>query len=91
MYNQFQGLANWIVEGKSPGGLWLRFGAVVAASFAYGLVMDWKDGELTNLWWVAPAGFSLFVGTAFSLWRIMEHRRREQRRRDKSVTLLDLG
>ena len=85
-----QAIASWIVDG-GPKQLWLRFGALVLASFVYGLVMDWKDGELSGFWWVAPTGFSLFVGAAFGLWRVMEHRRREARLREKSVRRLDLG
>ena len=83
-------MATWIVDG-GPKALWWRFGATVAGSFLYGLVMDWKDGSLTSFWWVLPALFSIFVGTAFSLWRLIEHRRRVARLRQKSVTLLDLG
>jgi hypothetical protein len=85
-----QAIANWIVGGGTRQ-FWLRFGAMVAASFLYGLIADWKDGDLTGFWWIGPALFSIFVGTALGLWRFTEHRAREARLRQKSVTLLDLG
>lgn len=86
----FQSVAEWIVSG-GPRQLWLRFGAVVVAAFALGLIMDWKDGDLTAFWWAPPAFYALVVGTGFGLWRVMERRRRAARLRQKSTTLLDLG
>ena len=65
MYAPLVAIAEWIVGDGRPKQLWPRFGAFVAATFLYWLVMDWKDGDLTDFWWVGAAVFSSFVGVAF--------------------------
>ena len=85
-------LLEWIGGGDSAWSRLWRLGLVIGALFLFwflesGLGKD-QDGQA---WWWGPAGMSSILVVPYVFWRLIEWRRRRERRRNPPVRTLDLS
>jgi len=84
-YGQRTRAAEWIGGGEGVMGRLLRLGAAVAGIFLLCLF-----NGTSSSWWIPAVFWSLGLVAVFGLWRLMEWRRRVQRRANPPVRALNL-
>ncbi|WP_156400616.1 hypothetical protein [Caulobacter sp. Root655] len=80
----------WIARGGSTKGRLVRLSCAIAGAFLIFYVLrDRSPGNATP-WWFGPAVISSILVALFALWRLIEWRRRIERRKNPPVRTLDL-
>jgi hypothetical protein len=88
-FRQRERLPEWIARGDGVKGRLTRLVSVVGGLFLFFYVVRDRSQE-ADPWWLGPAILSSILVSIFALWRLIEWRRRVERRKNPPVQTLDL-
>lgn len=83
-------ILNWIAGGEAWWSRGLRLGVVLGGIFLSAYLMRPSQTETPRPWWLVPAWISLGLLVPFAFWRLVEWRRRRERRRNPPARTLNL-
>jgi membrane protein implicated in regulation of membrane protease activity len=90
-FRQRERLPEWIARGDGAKGRLARLGIVIGGVFLlFYVARDRAPTTPGDVWWVGPAILSSILVALFALWRLIEWRRRVERRKNPPVRTLDL-